>query len=76
MSYRDDPRWIDARKRFVARMADDEDPDASFARCAKAAYEMWLIETGRPVPEVVTYAESIGAYGVLAARTTPAADAA
>lgn len=68
MTYRNDPRWQDAQSRLVTRMADDETPDDAFARAAVAAYEMYLIETGREVPPHLSYAESLGAYGLLAER--------
>lgn len=73
MSYRDAPRYLAAQARYVAPMADDETPDSSFARCVLAAYEMWLIQTGREVPVDATEADALVAYARLA---LPAVDAA
>lgn len=68
MSFRTNPQWLDAKARYVAPMADDENPESSFARCAVAAYEMWLIETGRELPADVTEAQALVAYGYVAGR--------
>ncbi len=42
--WRADPRWIDARERWVADLAPGETADAGFVRGIRCLYEMYLIE--------------------------------
>ncbi|MEV7267107.1 hypothetical protein AB0N38_26445 [Micromonospora aurantiaca] len=65
MSYRDDPRWLDARKRLVAYTSDDESIDEAFARKCIAAYEMYLIQLGLEVPEALTAEQALVTYSLL-----------
>ncbi|WP_346536993.1 hypothetical protein [Micromonospora sp. DPT] len=71
MTYRNDPRYLDAQERYVAPMSDDETPDSSFARHVVAAYEMYLIQTGREVPNGITEAQALVAYSFLVPQPEP-----
>ncbi len=50
--YRDDPRWLAARDRYVAEPGEGETSQAVMVRCITAALNMYEIETEAvPLPE-------------------------